>query len=578
MKDSRLNKLIDTDATIHKLWELKESLFIIDPETKKYDDDEFKIKMTTGKEYSANMLLDILNEDETYFLVEKLFNEDMEQLKVYFIKENGDYIKEFRFNRPNIIYGIKQVLDSNINIDKDKLKQKFDILKQYLYFESFINKNKDEIINIDIEGRKYKIKLLDIFNFIKLDEEEIYKKSKEEKIYGVPKEAFFYAAAGFFNVHNNLPSNYIIDKETKDKIKLIKDFQIVDVESLNQITEIDDFNFNNIKINSELKHEIIKDMPNNLNDLEKAMYVYIKMCKLLTYNNEFYALNQNGNIAKKHENINYLMEITPENNEAVCYEFNAIYEYIINELGIKFSTNQALLNCYGGGHANLKLRCGKFLVEVDSVISILDGDMTNAKINRPLNGFKCLNKNKTTKEEFNNSLNKVYLLILEQENKKEDIHVQTIEDLLEEYKKSTDNIKEVTMEEKLEILINKINSSNMVGVDSLTYLIKLRKILFEEEIKENKFEVTIIRNNNVLDEKKQAEAVAIISINRENDLEDISSNEYYYYEPNMELEQISLSDLKKLFEIKSLEYIGDDEYFIPGIQGGIKNDRKFNRN
>ena len=53
--------------------------------------------------------------------------------------------------------------------------------------------------------------------------------------------------------------------------------------------------------------------------------------------------------------------------------------------------------------------------------------------------------------------------------------------MLDEYSKSTDNIQEISLNERLAILIDKVNSTEMVGIDSLSYIIQLEKILFTPE-------------------------------------------------------------------------------------------------
>ena len=60
------------------------------------------------------------------------------------------------------------------------------------------------------------------------------------------------------------------------------------------------------------------------------------MCKLLTYDEEFYAVNQKGPLTEKHETIDNLAKISRSNNKVVCYEFNAIYAYMLKKIGINY--------------------------------------------------------------------------------------------------------------------------------------------------------------------------------------------------------------------------------------------------
>lgn len=319
-------------------------------------------------------------------------------------------------------------------------------------------------------------------------------------------------------------------------------------------------------------------MPEESTDLEKAIYIYIKMCKLLTYDEEYYAVNQRGKAIEKHQSIDHVSTITPENNKVVCYEFNVIYSKLLNQLGLNFSSDYKSLigEYYGGSHSNLEFRSDKFLVQADSVTTILNGDIMQAKLNQPLVGLKCINKNKQTQQEFKESVTKMYKLIAEQEKSisenHEVEHIQTIDELLEEYSKSTNNIKDVSFEERLSILIDKVNSTAMVGVDSLSYVLQLRKVLFTEEQRDNNLKVTIVKNSEPFDLETTAMASAIFTLNDQGFEENPEQNIYYYYNPNQELIPITKEELQDRFNQGVLSYIQDSDPKIPGIKedGGMK--------
>ena len=74
-----------------------------------------------------------------------------------------------------------------------------------------------------------------------------------------------------------------------------------------------------VKIDSDLEQAIIEGMPEDVTELEKAIYIYIKMCKLLTYDDEYYAVNQTGIATVKRRNIDFVSSITLKNNKVVCF-------------------------------------------------------------------------------------------------------------------------------------------------------------------------------------------------------------------------------------------------------------------
>ena len=113
--------------------------------------------------------------------------------------------------------------------------------------------------------------------------------------------------------------------------------------------------------------------------------------------------------------------------------------------------------------------------------------------------------------------------------------------------------------------MKKLIQKKIVGVDSLSYVLQLKKILFDEEEKKNNISISIIRKNEYSD-NRIATAVAIIALNKIGFDADKSQTEYYYYNPNSGLLSISQEELQKCFYEKEFEYIETSDPRIPGIQ------------
>lgn len=170
----------------------------------------------------------------------------------------------------------------------------------------------------------------------------------------------------------------------------------------------------------------------------------------------------------------------------------------------------------------------------------------------------------------------MYQLIAQQEKslseRKPVEHIQTLAELLEEYSHITNNIQDISLNERLSILVSKVNSTGMVEIDSLSYVLQLRKILFTEEQRKNNIRVTIVRNNEPFEEGKVAMASAIFTLNGQNFEENPEQNVYYYFNPNHELVPIAKEELQTKFNDGKLEYVEKDDPRIPGIieYGGMK--------
>lgn len=537
-----------------------------------------KVKVNS-EDVSIEFLKRILNNDFYFEYASRYFNGDINNFAVCYIM-GGDTGGSIYYKKSTIIKALEQLISSGQIVLQPDEQQKLDSLKNSISFENFLEKHKGNKYNIDIDGNKYSIPTEQLISLMQLPDEQfdnLCSSVDMKEINEIPKEYFIYAAFKFFR-ENKALEEYLMPDVVANRYRDIGLLQKIDLQAINKHLTTTDTKYQSIKIDSNLEHEIISGIPENTTDLEKAIYIYIKMCKLLTYDEEYYAVNQKGVATEKHKSTDYVSSITLENNKVVCFEFNLIYSKLLNQLGIHFSSDYKNMvgEAYGAGHANLEFRSDKFLVSADSVTSILQGDIMQAKLNQPLVGLKCVNRNQQTQQEFKQSLTKMYQLIAQQEKslseRKPVEYIQTLAELLEEYSHITNNIQDISLNERLSILVSKVNSTGMVGIDSLSYVLQLRKILFTEEQRKNNIGATIVRNNEPFEEGKVAMASAIFTLNGQNFEENPEQNVYYYFNPNHELVPIAKEELQTKFNDGKLEYVEKDDPRIPGIieYGGMK--------
>lgn len=537
-----------------------------------------KVKVNS-ENVSIEFLKRILNNDFYFEYASRYFNGDIDNFAVSYII-GGDTGGLIYYKKSTIIKALEQLISSGQIVLQPDEQQKFDSLKNSISFEKFLEKHKGNNYNIDIDGNKYSIPTEQLISLMQLPNEQFDNLCSSidiKEINGIPKEYFIYASFKFFK-ENNAFEEYLMPDVVANRYRDIGSLQKIDLQAINKHLTTTDTKYQNIKIDSSLEHEIISGIPENTTDLEKAIYIYIKMCKLLTYDEEYYAVNQKGVATEKHKSTDYISSVTLENNKVVCFEFNLIYSKLLNQLGIHFSSNYKNMvgEAYGAGHANLEFRADKFLVSADSVTSILQGDIMQAKLNQPLVGLKCINKNQQTQQEFKQALTKMYQLVAQQEKSlsesKQVEHIQTLDELLEEYSHMTNNIQDISLNERLSILVSKVNSTGMIGIDSLSYVLQLRKILFTEEQRKNNIGVTIVRNNEPFEEGKVAMASAIFTLNSQSFEENPEFNVYYYFNPNHALVPITKEELQTGFNDGKLEYVEKGDPRIPGIieNGGTK--------
>ena len=537
-----------------------------------------KIKINL-EDVSIEFLKRILNNDFYYEYALRYFNGDIDNFVVSFII-GGDTGNSINYKKSTIIKAFEQlVLSRQIVLQPDE-QQKLNTLKNSISFEKFLEKNNGNNYNTDIDENKYSIPVEQLVSLMQLPNEQfdiLCSSTNIKDINGIPKEHLIYAAFKFFR-ENKVLEDYLMPDVVINRYNDINSLQKIDLQAINKHLSTTDTKYQNIQIDSNLEHEIISGIPKDATTLEKSIYIYIKMCKLLTYDEEYYAVNQRGVATEKHKSTDYVSTINLENNKVVCFEFNLIYSKLLNELGIHFTSDYKGMvgEAYGTGHANLEFRSDKFLISADSVTSILQGDIMKAKLNQPLVGLKCINKNKQTQNEFKESLTKVYEIIAKQEkslNENQQVeHIQTLDELLEEYSHLTKNIHDISLNERLSILVSRVNSTGMIGIDSLSYVLQLKKILFNEEQRKNNIGITIVRNNKPFEEGKVAMASAIFTLNGQSFEENPDKNVYYYFNPKHELIPITKEELQSRFNNGVLDYVEKDDPKIPGIieNGGIK--------
>lgn len=532
-----------------------------------------KTIMVGDIEVYIEFLKRILDDDNYFEYASRYFYDATDRFIVAAII-NGDMGTNVRYDKTTIINGIKELINTNqISLNTEE-KERFEKLRSYISYDKFLEKYKNFTYKVLIDGVSYSIPFENMMNLLRLSDDkfnEICKDDNIKEINGIPKEYLIYAMCKFLR-ESNAVDNYELPENFIKRHNSLYSMQIIDLEAINKFVYTTDVKYKEIKIDSDLENAIMDGFPYDASELEMAIYVYIKMCKVLTYDEEYYAVNQMGVATEKHRSTSHIASITPINNEVVCFEFNIIYAKFLNMLGINFASNYkySVGEAYGDGHANLDFRCGKFLVNADSVTSILQGDIANAKINHPLVGINCLNKNSKTMAEFVDAYQKMYMLVASQEKNKcgDDIlKNESLDELLDEYAHKTNNIKEVSLDERLSILIDKVNKKGMVGVDSLSYALHLRKILFNEEERKNNVKIIIIRNNEPFDKDKVAMPSVIVALNKYGFKNTPNETVYFYYNPNKELIAVTSEELQSRFNSGTFEYIANDDPKIPGIKG-----------
>ena len=518
-----------------------------------------------GHEVSIKFLKLILQDETCFSYAKRYFKDEIRNFRISTLKD-GNIIGNLFHPKGLIVKGIDILIQNNDLKLSSEEEKRFNELKEIISFNKFLDLNKNKIYDIEIENVKYSILVKDIIDFFALSDSEYDKICFDDnikEIYGIPKKHFAYASYMYF-LQNYILTRYDAPKKMCERYNEIRHGKKIDIYAINKILSTTDIKHKEAKISSELYKAILDGMPSTFNPLEKAIYIYIKMCKILTYDSEYFASNNVGYSTLKHLDSSYAFNITPENNEAVCFEFNLIYSKLLSELKINFETYYGN-GVYGRGHANLKFRYGDYIVFSDAILNTIKSDLTYAKLNQPLRGLKCENVSSDTVDKFNKIFNKVYEIIIKQENKKESpyIHVHTYDELISEYQKHTKNIKSIDLIEKISILLSKLNSLGLKQIDYFSYALQLRKILFNEDERSNNISAVIVAKKIGPSYALKKVPYMIVTVNEDGFLINSDKNKYYYLEDNGVLMPVTSEELKEDFDSEKLKYISDIS--VPGF-------------
>lgn len=508
-------------------------------------------------QYPVELLEYTLNDEQTF---KTLFNIFQNAHKFKIASDSSMDAETYEYEKIPFLEAIEVARDKGLiklnRITYSRYKTLLDLISYGILKKQLQNKT----IQAKVDGITYNIPANKIVELLELDTKTLddYINTPNRKG-SISKEAFLYIVRRFI-IREELMDNFIFPENIEKRITDIVNYEILDFESQNTYLSDGNSLTSKTNLNPELIEAITKDIPANYSTLEKAIFIYIKMCKILSYNDEFFAAKQRGLAAEKHRMIDYIETISPQFPEVVCYEFNAIYAKMLHSLGINFQRECfSWKNKYGDGHENLSFRVGKYIIEADSSRHILTGDLFNAKVGNSIKGLKCRNQNFDTYMDFDEILRKVYKDI-----KKED--KSTFSEALKEYEELT-NAKQahIPFNTRFDLFLEKIRTSSFNGLNIMSYILRLVNVLFTEEEREHYIDFEIIRDNNPKDEDKIVATCGIITMNEKGILKDEEHNKYYIY-INGELKRILKRTLIRNIITGTLGFIDSKEQYIPGIR------------
>ena len=489
---------------------------------------------------------------------------------------------------------MSEIWDSNSSIEEkhsisktpqiNQLKQVFDIRM----FDSVLNKlyNKQSLDEYDFIVVKeflngdYKEKYREKYNALveyapeELKKEYTIDKIKQLKVKNLNDEfinslfsgnlllSHIEIAYALLSKNNSFMEDKLIDERVKETLKkyITKDFvnkkenELMKRKKHNPLSE-------KKLMDDELKNEIIASIPSDYTKLEKSIYLYIKLCQILSYDNSYYVNSKQ--FLQQHEDFSNLRKITSQNPNAICYEFVTLYSELLEEIGIKTSVStdfywdedeksKLYVSSFKDNHATIEYNVDNIIISADSTISVLNGDLINAKMGNSLNGIKCENINEHEKFIFESALETIYSKF-ERNN---------------EFKKYTDDVLELPLTERLKQLFNDITNISAQGVDFISYITYLKHKYFSQSELQWNISINFVGKNDGINQYP----VVIFSVNT-NDIinAEQDTTQYLYDTMTHKLIKYDNEELIRLFESELFRL--EETKYIPGISKKIKDKR-----
>ena len=284
-------------------------------------------------------------------------------------------------------------------------------------------------------------------------------KDKIQNKYDVATLITFMDSCEYFKM-DNLPELVVYYKRLLSQPNYLEAydefFNGLDQDMINNIT------YNQTKhsfeINADIKNFILKDMPSDLTKLEKAIYIYSKLCKILDYDMEYY----NDNANKKFIAEESISDVDLSNNNVVCYTFSYIYSGLLREIGID-QIKEAKINKgeFVNKHASVEFVVDNIVIMADSTLAGAEiGDLTTLKVENKINGLRCSQFNIEKQNKVNQAKKKVEM-ILEKEKTDEETNY---------FLPSQERLDSMTSIDKYILFNDLVAATPLTGVSLLGYI------------------------------------------------------------------------------------------------------------
>lgn len=523
---------------------------------KKYQTEDL-ITITTQsgtKSVSRKLLIDLISTEGLYkYVITNLDNELSLGARLdYFV--DGSINGSIQIGRADLSLFLKQLDITSLNPQQ---RMRIALITNITSLFSLEKKYENAIHSANIDGKLYSVPASLLISLLTMCDEEFTNYiNREDNLYEYSKPEMVYLLINFINI-NRILEKYVFPPKVLERYKALESQSIIDYESLNKNLKTNDNDLDGesivdkVSIDEAFLSEIFAYQKNTYSNLEMSIYIYIRLCELLTYDQGFYANSRDSQEQDKHSSLESIRNINLENNDVTHYEFFLIFAHLLKRLGIRYTLDNRILSGNFEG-CSITFREAEYLIEANAIQDIIYNDMTNAKINSPLSGLRCINKSEVSRRKFEEIYYKVMKDIKETKANKEEF-ATSLQAYHDKYAKT-----DLPFKDKLYVLLKDIARPDLKGIDAISYQKRIFDNLFKdnENIKINFVSSTINPYRGCT-----LTPLTIISF--------LSDDKYHYYmiDPNNPelIMNVSKEEIEELFESRDLAYINSRDDIIMGL-------------
>lgn len=412
------------------------------------------------RKISKNLIKDLIEDEGMYrYLLLNMDNNLGIAAKILFVTDNCCYyIKLLRVEMAASLDKISCDYETN-NSFNVKVNMRIGLIQSMFTEKSLLAKSygDNKLFEVGIDGKRVILPEEYIVKLLVMGNKKDFLGELDKDKYGYSKEIICYAIVQYVE-RNRILHKYSLSKKTLNFYKRLKNYEIVDFESLNKnrisnvysTLEEDSTILDTVEVPSYII-DLINNFPHkNYSPLEIALYLYIE----LSY---YYS--------------KYLEE-SEIKDESSTNNFILIFANILELLGISFTVSQNVIANVSLNRNKITFSSGEFMCSIDSNKEINLNDIMSNKVSNEYLSLTSSNTALVSKIKFKELTKKIYADYID--DKKKEIE---LDQNLNKYKYQF-SISILDKSTRVRLFLHAIGRKDLKGFDNIEYIINVFNNIF----------------------------------------------------------------------------------------------------